>query len=64
MPEETNNPCYVCNGTGEVEGEFCIACLGTGFRTITGQHAFFKELSDKLDDIMDKCNDIFEKVNG
>ena len=55
-----NNPCYVCLGTGELEGEFCLNCMGTGTRASDGEHAFLKIF---YDDVMDKLGDIKQKVD-
>jgi hypothetical protein len=45
----------------------CTKCLGSGVRR-SGNLApeliiFLQDLSDRVDDVMDKCNDIFEKVS-
>jgi len=71
MPEpRTVNPCFECGGTGEIEGETCVACLGTGYRGGSDLHLFLlalksriDDIEDKLDDILDKCNDILDKCN-
>lgn len=58
--------CQKCKGTGEVRGEptvTCDRCGGSG-RLDEGEISdAINTLSEKLDDIMDKCIDIFEKLN-
>ncbi len=62
------NPCIICAGAGEID------LLDDGFPKIITRRklhgilwdSLFKSVAgmeDKIDDIMDKCNDIFEKVN-
>lgn len=62
---EVKKNCRECRGEGataqsDVDGTLvpCGACNGTGKKT-WGEIA---DISDKLDAIMDKCNDIFERV--
>ena len=59
-PDGVHNPCFECNGTGEIDGEFHYPCLGTGYRGGREIQIFLKELRD---DVMDKCDDIKEKVD-
>lgn len=59
--------CEECGGDGVVEDELCTTCFGQGSLPITGIYSRLTKkvlaLEDKLDDIMDKCNDIFERVS-
>ena len=41
--------------------EGCGACLTTGKQEIG--HVDLTDLEDKIDDVINKCNDIFEKVS-
>ena len=62
--------CPVCGGDGEVdlldekfkqiEVASQLTLMGQVWSTILTNQA---DMADKLDNIMDKCNDIFEKVN-
>jgi len=76
MPEYIPSTCInpECHGTGTVDGDICPDCFGSGSVPIIGTHAkIFKRLHDQkieiaaikeeVGDILDKCNDIFEKVN-
>jgi len=62
--------CPRCSGTGEDPGGGdCKRCGGDG--EIEGSHSDItdasyntnKDMNDKLDDILDKCNDIMEKLS-
>lgn len=62
--------CGRCNGTGIndnqivdgiVVSESCTSCSGTGYFGSGLIDA--TEITDLLNDIKDKCNDIFEKVS-
>lgn len=65
--------CLTCNGTGQIEHgtgtRTCYSCKGEG--TSDGGEVSnasqtlderITEIEDKIDDIMTKCNDIFEKL--
>jgi hypothetical protein len=54
------NKCKDCGGTGEIEGEFHLICLGTGLRGWAARHTYQIEAHA---DILDKINDIKEKVD-
>ena len=60
MPEPPTNKCPGCGGTGEIDGEFHMLCLGTGE---IGSYALFNFLRDHQSDVMDKLDDIKEKVD-
>ena len=60
-------PCSLCEGTGTIDA-FSKWGMTEGhhmgqFNMIVGLVATLVAVSDKLDDVMDKCNDIFEKVS-
>lgn len=63
--------CSACSGDGFDNGSLCITCLGTGAVPVRSKSLLFlkkiydeqAEQKDLLVDILDKCNDIFEKVN-
>lgn len=60
--------CSRCDGEGidSTTGITCIGCHGTGTITAGWYQAVEIQqevMQDKLNDIMNKCNDIFEKVN-
>jgi hypothetical protein len=59
-PLGDNNPCHPCGGTGEVDGEFHYRCFGTGYFGGPELAVFLKEFQD---DVVDKLNDIKEKVD-
>jgi hypothetical protein len=52
-PAGDDNPCVLCNGTGELDGEFHYPCLGTGYRAGLEIAVFLKELKDNLDTKLD-----------
>jgi len=52
MPESRSNLCMICNGTGELNGEFHHLCLGTGYAADRGLNLFLKGLMDKTDGII------------
>jgi len=64
--------CFHCDGTGIEEEHYedgelipersCPYCGGDGMKTIT-QIIDITDLMAKIDDILDKCNDIKEKVD-
>ena len=56
-----NNPCHECNATGEKDGEFCVACLGTGFSMGGGALSIF--LKKLYDDFNDKMDDLDTKMD-
>lgn len=60
MPEELTNLCENCEGTGEINGEPHLLCLGSGRQGIYGRNEFFRMFHD---DVVDKLNDIKEKVD-
>jgi len=62
---EQNRNCPTCGGSGEIEAAFGMTegHRLAMFNMVTELVATYADLSDKLDNIMDKCNDIFEKVN-
>lgn len=60
--------CVNCGGTGRKlvsdsgsETKDCPRCTGTGLQN--GGEVHDSDMMDKLDDILDKCKDIFEKLN-
>jgi len=61
--------CRKCSGDGKIASYTesssglidCPRCAGTGYRD--WGELDIAELEDKLDDILDKCNDIFKKIN-
>ena len=57
-----NNPCYVCNATGEKDGEFCIVCLGTGVSIGGGAHSLF--LKKLYDDFNTKLDNLDTKLDN
>lgn len=61
MAVTPSNVCKECEGTGEIEGEFHVQCLGTGEISSTALHIFFKKT---YDDVTDKLNDVMEKVES
>lgn len=67
---EVRAHCGQCDGTGSVitwldaveQGSIeCPTCGGSG-KMLVGE-INLNDLEGKIDDIADKCNDIFEKVN-
>ena len=46
---DTTVSCASCNGVGEIEANMRVPDLD--------------DLKDRVEDIMNKCNDIFEEVN-
>lgn len=57
-PVLVGNSCLGCKGTGTIDGEFCHSCLGTGYRATIAESVYFKQMSDKIDNISDKIDDI------
>lgn len=65
---EIKKNCWQCRGSGtrpasDVDGTPipCGACSGTGKESWGAVNLL--DISDKLDDLLNKCNDIFEKVS-
>lgn len=59
-PDGPTDTCLECSGTGEIEGEFHVFCLGTGKVSTSALFDFLKQFND---DTMDKLSDIKEKVD-
>jgi len=60
MPLPEPSTCYDCNGLGHSGDDFCEVCMGQGSLPIKGVNAYIKK---HFEDVEDKLNDIFEKLN-
>ena len=64
---EDRRDCSTCHGTGALADQLgvnlgqCHICGGAGYNVIGSIDS--TDIEDKLDDILNKCNDIFEKLN-
>ena len=67
VEQPPQNKCTVCNGTCYNGEEICYNCAGTGVYPVKGFIGYMKQryssLEGALADILDKCNDIKEKVD-
>jgi len=68
MAEAPPSTCTNCGGDGIVDDDLCTVCMGGGSLPVTGIALYFKkhitDMEDKLEDIMDKCDDIKEVVDA
>jgi formate dehydrogenase maturation protein FdhE len=59
--------CGMCGGDGIFKEVTCPQCDGTGKISLQFldevMNSFFTDINDRIDDILNKCNDIFEKLN-
>ena len=62
---EDGRSCPTCNGSGEIEAGFGMTegHRMAMFNMIVGLTTAFSGLEDKIDDVMDKCIDIKEKLD-
>jgi len=63
MADRQVNPCLKCEGDGLLDGEFCLRCLGTGFRGGKELHLYLKAMADRINDVMDKLDDVMDKID-
>ena len=59
--------CTECGGSGIKDEDICETCMHTGVTPIKGKVALTRkklfDIEDRVDDCLDKLNDIWEKLN-